>query len=182
MEVAQTQDGPVRNHVLRGFWSRIWQRTPSQPIAIASYAVLQKKVYPELAEIEFESRPLHQRDIDELQLFLFSADWLVDQNQERNTKAILFRLHNTKLRMRLEHNHSRAHFHIDYKNQYHASCAVDTLEKLAGYVPTEFEKPILVWASHHQKSLKLTWDKLQAGENVQGLILESVSRSAGGSS
>jgi hypothetical protein len=136
---------------------------------------LEKKVYPSLNGLDAEGEPtISQRDLDELQLVLSTVD---PQPQPKAgdsfTKAVLFRLHDITLRMRQEYNHQRPHFHIEYRKQYSASYAVDNLELLAGHIPTHYEKPILEWASRHQKSLQLTWEKLRAGENVQGLILDA---------
>ena len=128
---------------------------------------LEAEVYPDIqGEIE---HPLCQRDVDELQLLLSLVEPQAN-NGESFTKAMLFRLFDITVRMRKENNHQRPHFHIEYKNQYGASYAVDTLERLAGNIPSKYEKPILEWAAQNRKSLKLTWDKLQAGENVRELV------------
>jgi hypothetical protein len=73
--------------------------------------------------------------------------------------------------MRKEGNHARPHFHIEYRDLYRASYAVDNFERLVGEIPLKYEKPILDWAVRHQKSLKLTWKKLQAGEDIRELVL-----------
>lgn len=131
---------------------------------------LEKEVYPDLdGSTSSNVVPLHQRDLDELQL------WLAIQDPPSNqgafvTKAVLYRLQHTALKMRKESNHGRPHFHIEYKNEHSASYAIDTLEKLAGYVPPKYEMPLLKWATSHQASLLLTWNQLQAGANVVKLI------------
>jgi hypothetical protein len=131
---------------------------------------LEAEVYPELQEfIGKTEHQLCQRDVDELQLLLSLVEPQAN-NGESFTKALLFRLCDTTVRMRKENNHQRPHFHIEYKNQYSASYAVDTLERLAGNVPSKYEKPILEWAAQNRKSLNLTWDKLQAGENIRELV------------
>lgn len=131
---------------------------------------LEEEVYPGLQESKGENEHLLcQRDIDELQLLLSIVE-PQDNNDNSFTKALLFRLQDITLRMWKENNHQRPHFHIQYGNQYSASYAVDNLERLAGSVPPKYEKPILAWALQNRESLKLTWAKLQAGENVQELI------------
>jgi hypothetical protein len=131
---------------------------------------LEEEVYPNHQKFDSKSESLlSQRDIDELQLQLSIVEPQSSENSSF-TKALLFRLHDITLRMRKETNHQRPHFHIEYRNQYSASFAIDNFEKLAGYVPTKYEKPILEWAMNHQNSLRLTWEKLQAGEGIRDLV------------
>lgn len=112
---------------------------------------------------------ISQKDVDELQLELSLVDPQPNDGSSFQ-KAILFRLEHTTVRMRKEGNHSRPHFHVQYKNQYSASYTVDNFERRAGNIPLKYEKPILKWAKRNQKSLKVTWDKLQAGEDVRELV------------
>jgi hypothetical protein len=129
---------------------------------------LEGEIYPDIPKADNEGNGLLcQRDIDELQLILSFSESQPEQNREA-IKARLFKLKNITIRMRQEQNHARPHFHIEYKNQYSASYAIDTFERLAGNVPTKYEKPMLEWAARHRNSLLLTWSKMQAGENVQG--------------
>lgn len=130
---------------------------------------LEKEVYPDIPELDIEGkRALCQRDVDELQLLLSTVE---PRPKSRSfTKAVLFRLRDTTLRMWKENNHQRPHFHIEYKKQYKASYAIDNFQRLAGDVPVKYEKPILEWAARNQKSLKLTWEKLRAGENIRELV------------
>jgi hypothetical protein len=131
---------------------------------------LEADVYPNLREFEGKGeRLLSQRDVDELQLLLSIVEPQSDEGSSF-TKALLFRLHDTTLRMRKENNHQRPHFHIEYRNQYSASYAVDNFKQLAGNIPAKYEKPILAWAARNQKSLRITWEKLQAGESIRDLV------------
>jgi len=131
---------------------------------------LEAEVYPDLERFIGDiERPLCQRDVDELQLLLSLVEPQVDYGKSF-TKALVFRLYDITVKMRKENNHQRPHFHIKYKNQYSASYAVDTLERLAGNIPVKYEKTILKWAAQNRSSLKLTWDKLQAGEDIRELV------------
>jgi hypothetical protein len=133
-------------------------------------ARLEVELYPDLQEIDGKDRhEISQKDVDELQLELSLVDPQPNTGSSFN-KAILFRLEHTTVRMRKEGNHSRPHFHIKYKNQYSGSYAVDNFELLAGKVPAKYEKPILYWAARNQKSLMVTWEKLQAGEDIRELV------------
>lgn len=131
---------------------------------------LEIELYPDLQKIDVDSnREISQKDVDELQLELSLVDPPLNDGIFIQ-KATLFRLEHITVRMRKESNHSRPHFHIQYKNQYSASYAVDNLERLAGNIPSKYEKPVLKWATRYQKSLRVTWEKLQAGEDVRELI------------
>ena len=114
---------------------------------------------------------LWQRDIDELQLLLCVADPVIDPNAA--TKAVVYNLGYTKVIIKPDKNHARPHFHIHYKTEYHASYAIDNLERLAGHMPQRYEEKILAWASRKQVSLRLTWNELKAGKDIRELILDS---------
>ncbi len=108
--------------------------------------------------------------ITDLQQRLAFVD-LYDQSGADYLKALLLRLEHTKVRMRAEQNHSRPHFHIEYKKEHSASYAVDTLEKLAGNMPRKYERPILDWAATRQQWLNDIWESLCAGEDVREMIM-----------
>ncbi len=86
-------------------------------------ARLEVELYPDLQELDGkDEREISQKDVDELQLELSLVDPPPDTGSSF-TKATLFQLEHTTLRMRKEGNHARPHFHIQYKNQYSASYA-----------------------------------------------------------
>lgn len=95
----------------------------------------------------------------------------VDLEDRESLKALILQLGFTKVRMRPEHNHQRAHFHIEYKRQYSASYAVDTLDRLAGDMPKKYERPVLEWAAKYRGSLNATWERLNAGDDIRELVL-----------
>jgi hypothetical protein len=128
---------------------------------------LEAEVYGE----ELNDQYLSQRDIDELQLLLSLADGVKGRDNGFETKAIVFDLKYLKVRINKETNHSLPHFHIEYKREYRASYSIENLKWLVGEMPKKYEEKVLPWASRHRKSLKLTWDKIQAGEDVRGLVL-----------
>ena len=107
----------------------------------------------------------------ELQRVLALVDGF-ESGGAHNIKATLHRVGHIKMVMRPERNHARAHFHIEYKREFEASYAVDTLECLAGSMPKKYEKPILQWAQDYRRDLLLTWKRMNAGEDVRGLVVE----------
>ena len=133
---------------------------------------LEESVYAEIWE-NVERETLWQRDIDELQLLLSLADPEPKKDQIFVTKKRFYSLQHTHLTIDNSKNHARPHFHLRYKNEYSASNAIDNLERLAGSIPKRYEDRMLEWASRHQRSLALTWNKLQAGEIVSELILDA---------
>ena len=126
----------------------------------------------ELRSQEGSTRLLREQDVVSLQQHLAWVDLFADDGKDY-LKALLLKRQYTKVKMRAEPNHGRAHFHIEYKKEFSASYAVDTLQKLAGYMPRKYEEPILKWAAVHRGSLVATWESLQAGEDVRELILVS---------
>jgi Domain of unknown function (DUF4160) len=97
--------------------------------------------------------------------------FLDNQKNPRPLKQLLGQVDHVYVRMRQEPNHQRPHFHVEHKNEYSASYAVDTLERLAGEAPPRrIEKAILTWAAREQQNLLDIWKGLQAGENVRTLI------------
>ena len=132
--------------------------------------------FEEEIRIEEESLGESQKDlighrsVAELQQQLAFVDLYTERSAEE-IKALLLRLGNTKVRMWPEHNHQRPHFHIEYKQQYSASYAVDTLERMAGDMPKKYEAPILEWAAKYRLSLTATWERLNAGDDVREMVI-----------
>lgn len=149
------------------FWAL---RAKGFQVADAEIKKLEVELYSDIQEMKDGiEHLLCQRDVDELQLLLSLVE-TEDGNGDSFTKAVVFRLQDITVRMWKENNHQRPHFHIKYRNQYSASYAIDTLEQLAGEVPSKYEKTILEWAAQNQESLRLTWNKLQVGEDVRKLM------------
>jgi hypothetical protein len=65
-------------------------------------------------------------------------------------------------------DHSPAHFHAAY-GEFEALMAVDTLETIAGQLPSRATARVLEWASLHRTELRTNWDKAR-----QGLALDSI--------
>lgn len=142
------------------------------------YSVDEKRLAEFEEEIRLEEERLGESEKDfigsgsvhELQQLLALVD-LYTEGGPSNIKALLLRLRHTKVKMWPERNHSRPHFHIEYKQQYSASYAVDTLERMAGDMPKKYEAPVLEWAAKYQQSLAATWERLNAGEDVRELVI-----------
>ena len=120
---------------------------------------------------------LSNLDVDELQAILSTLDDLF-QDSALAIKAELYRLERTVIRMYQEEKHARPHFHITYKREYNASYAIGTLEKLAGHLPARYENPMLAWARQRRQALLNTWNKMQAGEMMNRLMLEAPGQEA----
>jgi len=109
------------------------------------------------------SCPLTPDDLAELQ----SAMAQVDASQASapgSCSRLLWRRGHVKLQMYSElAGHKRPHFHIAYKRQYAASYAIDTLDRLCGYLPSRYEECALGWARDHQASMRDIWNSLSTG-------------------
>jgi len=134
---------------------------------------LEIEVYPELrGPSNNVENKLGLRELDELRILLFSTE---PQFHLVNAaiKARVIRLGHAVIRMRGDNNHQRPHFHIEYKREYSASYAIDTLERLAGQMPPTYEKKLLEWALHNQNLLLEIWDSLKKGNDITDLLLEA---------
>lgn len=62
-----------------------------------------------------------------------------------------------------ESQHHRAHFHAYYR-EYNAVFAIDTVEYLAGELPTPQRRLVEAWAEIHRVELEANWTLLQSGQ------------------
>jgi hypothetical protein len=58
--------------------------------------------------------------------------------------------------------HHRPHFHAYYAGGV-GIYAVDTVERIAGYLPLKQERLVLAWSEIHQAALLENWQRLQEG-------------------
>jgi hypothetical protein len=58
--------------------------------------------------------------------------------------------------------HHLPHFHAYYQDEV-GIYALDTVERLAGWLPTPQERLVLAWAEIHREELMRNWRSLQAG-------------------
>jgi hypothetical protein len=132
---------------------------------------LEKRLFTEDRPGESDGDFIGESSVAELQQQLAFVD-LYTEDSSSAIKALLHRLGHIKVRMWPEHNHQRAHFHIEYKREYSASYSVDTLERLAGEMPRRYEDPVLEWASGHQQFLNAAWERLNNGDDRRPLVIE----------
>jgi hypothetical protein len=179
---SEPSDDEVRRFVLEATRERV---AYLKFIKTRGYAVDEDQIARFEEEIRIEAAKLGESDSDvigegcvsELQLELAFADldYDIDDNiddENRDAlKALLFRDNQLTVKMWQEQRHPRAHFHVELKNRYSASYAVDNFQLLAGEMPAKYERIILNWASRYQASLAATWQRLNAGEDVRELII-----------
>ena len=60
-------------------------------------------------------------------------------------------------------SHHRPHFHAYYQDQA-AVFALDSIERLAGSLPTTQRRLVEAWAEIHRDELQHDWDLLQSGQ------------------
>ena len=133
---------------------------------------LELEIYPELSETSDDNEnKLGLREIDDLRVLLFSAEPQISLIN-RAIKARVIQMGRVVIRMRGDDNHQRPHFHIEYKQEYSASYAIDTMERLGGQMPSRYEEKILVWASQNQNLLLKIWNSLKTGSDIKELLQE----------
>lgn len=140
----------------------------------------EEEIREEAAKLrDSESNLIDRYAVAELQLELAFADLDYDFDDEIGDdedsadalKALLYRQNHLTVKMWPEQRHERAHFHVKFKNEYSASYAVDSLRLIAGEMPSKYERVVLEWARKYQESLAATWQHLNAGEDVRGLVI-----------
>ncbi len=117
-----------------------------------------------------EADTLTKDNLVELQRALALADMRHDRSESRTSsesaplERLVARFGYVKVQMYQEHGpDKRPHFHIEYKRQYRASYAIDTLERIAGYMPKQYERPVMEWAPTVQSQLAACWERLIRG-------------------
>jgi len=119
-------------------------------------------------------------DVKQLQQALAVAELSIERPESSpdNLPLLIERFGHVKVEMYQERGpHKRPHFHIEFKGQYRASYAIDTLERIVGYMPRRYEAPVLEWAGSMQQQLFSNWNRLAAGsEPLQIEVQASTSR------
>src|ERR671923_1630644 len=112
--------------------------------------------------------------IAKLQTSLALADLFTDNTDPTILRQLIMRFEHVKVQMYSEKGpHKRPHFHIEFKRQFRASYAIDTLERIVGYMPHRYEDRVLEWARSVQPQLYESWQRIAAGGNVLNLELEA---------
>lgn len=112
--------------------------------------------------------PLTLHDLVQLQQALALADLLIEDSTATSSgggdtplELLIARFDHVKVQMYREHGpHKRPHFHIEYKRQHRASYAIDTLERIIGFMPKQYERSVLDWARSAQPRLLSCWEQL----------------------
>ena len=116
-----------------------------------------------------EADSLSAQDLTGLQRALALADLAGDRPDTvtegpGSLELLIARFNHVKVEMYREQGpHKRPHFHIEYKRQYRASYTIDTLERIVGYMPRQYERPVLEWAQSIQPRLANYWEHLNSG-------------------
>jgi len=102
-----------------------------------------------------------------------SEEYRSDASEPERLRLLLMRMGHVKVQMYLERGpHKRPHFHLEYKHQFRASYAIDTLERIVGYMPRKYGAAVLEWASTVQPRLAQCWEALAKGRAPLALELE----------
>jgi hypothetical protein len=106
------------------------------------------------------------QDLQRLQQALAFVDLTAESaaSASEDFRFLLARFNHIKIQMYRERGpHKQPHFHIEFKREYRASYAIDTFERIIGYMPKRYEAPVLEWARSCQTQLTNCWDRIVAG-------------------
>ena len=111
-------------------------------------------------------KTLDSEALKALQKDLAWIDLFNNQSRPGSLEILVITLESVKLRIHKEARvHGRPHFHLEYKRgEYKASYALDTLEILAGHMPTKHSSVILEWAKENKSRIQAIWDELNASK------------------
>jgi hypothetical protein len=105
--------------------------------------------------------------LQRLQQALAFADLTAESaaSPSEDLRFLLARFSHIKVQMYQERGpHKQPHFHIEFKREYRATYAIDTLERIIGYMPKRYEAPVIEWARRYQTQLANCWDRILAGD------------------
>jgi hypothetical protein len=113
-------------------------------------------------------------DVSQLQDALAIADLFGDETDPTILRQLIMRFEHVKVQIYSEKGpHKRPHFHIEFKRQFRASYAIDTLERIIGYMPRRYEDRVLDWARSVQPQLTESWQRIAAGGEPLKFELEA---------
>jgi hypothetical protein len=88
-------------------------------------------------------------------------------------KFLVSRLEAVEIRMDGDKNHGRAHIHVKYGRDGHAaSYAIDDGSRLAGVLPSYYNKTVRAFIQKNRTSLEALWKTTQSGKRDEGLLLQ----------
>jgi hypothetical protein len=105
-----------------------------------------------------------ESDLLELQRSLAIEDLFRDDTDPTILRQLVMRFEHVKVQIYSEKGpHKRPHFHIEFKRQFRASYAIDTLERIIGYMPRRYEDRVIEWARTVKPQLSECWQRIAAG-------------------
>lgn len=124
------------------------------------------------AKSKVEPQAVFKEQLQELFHLLRAVDAARVPEHLRNVmKFLVARLETLEIRMDANKTHGRGHVHIKYKKDGHAaSYAIDDGSRLAGELPTYYDRMVQKWVITNQPELQALWDSTQKG-NPDGAIL-----------
>jgi hypothetical protein len=112
-------------------------------------------------------------DVSRLQTALATTDLLDDDSDPTILRKLIMRFEHVKVQMYAEKGpHKQPHFHIEFKRQFRASYAIDTLDRIVGYMPHRYEERVLDWARSVQPQLSECWQRIANGGEPLNLQAE----------
>jgi hypothetical protein len=88
-------------------------------------------------------------------------------------KFLVARLAGVEIRMDGDKNHGRAHVHVKYGRDGHAaSYAVDDGSRLAGELPSYYNRTVRSFVQKNRADLEALWKSTQSGKRNEKLLLK----------
>ena len=88
-------------------------------------------------------------------------------------ELLVFKRESMKFKMYSEKGHKLPHIHIDYGSEHHvASYSIDPARRLSGRLSAKHDRAVVEWVTSNREDLCALWSALQAGEDVQSLLVE----------
>jgi hypothetical protein len=120
-----------------------------------------------------ERRPSIKKELTELQHEFAESDWLARPHTPGLVTFIVYELQDIKIRMDGDKNHGRPHIHVQYgKDPHAASYAIDNGKRLAGDLPSRYDRMVREFIGTTRPKLKEIWDFTQAGKSTDALVGE----------
>jgi hypothetical protein len=109
-----------------------------------------------------------QRDLAQVDLLTRPS-----RSSGRFLELLIVKLDKLKLKIYQEPGHKLPHIHVDYGNKSHAaSYGIDPVIRLAGDLPSKYERPVTSWIDKNKSSLLELWNKVQDGGDPSALVIE----------
>jgi|GEM_PF-952934 len=125
------------------------------------------------AKSKAKPQAMFKDQLQELFNVLRAVDYArLSEDIRKSVKFLVARLETLEIRMDACKNHGRGHVHIKYKKNGHAaSYAINDGSRLAGELPTYYDRKVRSWIIKNQPELQTLWASTQNGKPNEAILL-----------